>query len=61
MRRHSDVNPGNVRVRDPNTGQEFVTAAGKNSYYRPQGREPPFGTDQTDRPNIDATELLIVR
>jgi hypothetical protein len=61
MRRHSDATLGNVRVRDPNTGEEFVTAAGKNYYYRPLGSDRPFGTDQTDRPNIDATELLVVR
>lgn len=61
MRRHSDAILGQVRVRDPNTGEEFETAAGKNYYYRPLGSDRPFGTDETDRPNIDATELLIVR
>jgi hypothetical protein len=61
MRRHSDVNLGYVRVRDLDTGQEFVTAAGKNHDYRRLVRNRPFGTDQTDRPNIDATELPIVR
>jgi len=61
MRRHADAILGQVRVRDPNTGEEFETAAGKNYYYRPLGSDRPIGTDETDRPNIDATELLIVR
>jgi hypothetical protein len=58
---HFDVNLGYVRVRDPDTGQEFVTAAGKHYDYRRLVRDRPFGTDLTDRPNIDAIELHIVR
>jgi hypothetical protein len=38
-----------------------VTAGGKNYYYRRLVRDRPFGTDQADRPNINATELPIVR
>jgi hypothetical protein len=59
----SDARRGQVRLRDPQTGEEFVAAAGHNYYYRPAGGDERhiFGTDNTDRPNIDATELLVVR
>jgi hypothetical protein len=59
----SDARRGQVRLRDPNTGEEFTSTAGHNYYYRPAAGDERhiFGTDNTDRPNIDATELLIVR
>jgi len=48
-------------VRDADTGKEFVTAAGKHYDYGRLVRDRPFDTDLTDRPNIDAIELPIVR
>jgi hypothetical protein len=59
----SDARRGLVRLRDPDSGEEFTAAAGHNYYYRPSGGDERhiFGTDNTDRPNIDATELLIVK
>ena len=59
----SDARRDQVRLRDPQTGEEFTAAAGHNYYYRPAAGDERhiFGTDDTDRPNIDATELLIVK
>ena len=59
----SDARRGQVRLRDPNTGEEFTATSGHNYYYRPAGGDERniIGTDNTDRPNIDATELLLVR
>lgn len=61
--RDSDARRDLVRLRDPNTGEEFTVASGYNYYYRPAGGDERtiFGTDNTDRPNIDATELMMVR
>lgn len=58
----SDANRGQVRLQDPTTGETFVAAAGKNYYWRPDGADERgiFGTNNTDRPNIDATLLLQV-
>jgi hypothetical protein len=59
----SDARRGLVRLRDPDSGEEFTAAAGHNYYYRPAAGDERhiFGTNNTDRPNIDATELLIVK
>lgn len=62
MQSGSDARRDQVRLQDPNTGETFVAAAGKNYYWRPAGTDERgvFGTDNTDRPNIDATQLLQV-
>jgi len=62
MQNDSDARRDQVRLRDPNTGEEFTAAAGHNYYYRPAAGDENsiFGTNNTDRPNIDASELLIV-
>jgi len=62
MQNDSDARRDQVRLRDPNTGEEFTAAAGHNYYYRPAAGDGNsiFGTNNTDRPNIDASELLIV-
>ncbi len=58
----SDARRGQVRLQDPTTGETFVTAGGKNYYWRPIGADERgiIGTDNTDRPNIDVTQLLIM-
>ncbi len=60
---YSDAQRDQVRLRDPNAGEEFTATSGHNYYYRPAAGDERhvFGTDNTDRPNIDATELLRVR
>src|SRR4029078_7215112 len=59
MQNDSDARRDQVRLRDPNTGEEFTAAAGHNYYYRPAAGDGNsiFGTNNTDRPNIDASEL----
>ncbi len=56
----SDATRGVQRVRDPYTNEEFEAAAGFNYYWRPLGSDQPVGTNNTDRPNIDVTEMLRV-
>ncbi|MEO8027707.1 MAG: hypothetical protein ABI823_14590 [Bryobacteraceae bacterium] len=55
--RRSDVNRGRVRLEDPYTGERYEAVSGKNYYYVHAPTGGVVGTNNTDRPNIDVTEL----
>ena len=38
-----------------------MALAGSNYYYRPHGAEKAVGTDSTEIPKIDVTQLIPVR
>ena len=55
--RRADVNRGRVRLEDPYTGQRYEAVSGKNYYYVHSPSGQVLGTNNTERPNIDVTEL----
>jgi hypothetical protein len=64
QRVRGDLIRNQVRLRDPDTGEEFTTTAGSNFYYRPRDwrdNDKAIGTDQYHRQGdftIDVTELV---
>lgn len=61
-RERSDANRGVVRLRDPESGEEFTAPAGANYYMRVRGQNTVLGNDTGERPpNIDVNELIRLR
>lgn len=54
----SDANRGIVRVQDPNTGEVYEVANGRNYYWRHGPSGTIIGTNTYDPPNIDVTPLV---
>ena len=60
-RNFDDYIRGVVRLRDPNTGDEYEGEAGKNYYYKVPNVNRPVGTNREIQGRIDVTELEQVR
>jgi hypothetical protein len=57
-RNWSNATLGQTDVVDPDTGDTYKVAAGKNYYWRKVGTDVGAGTDTYDRPDIDFTPLV---
>lgn len=55
--RRADGNRDRVRLEDPYTGQKYEAVSGKNYYYVHSPSGQVMGTNNTERPNVDVTEL----
>ncbi len=56
-RDYSNATLGVTDVRDPDTGETWNVASGKNYYWRQQGTNGIVGTETFDRPDIDFAPL----
>jgi hypothetical protein len=57
MRHWSNAMLGVTDVEDPDTGERWNVAAGRNYYWRKVGADTVVGTQTADRPNIDFSPL----
>jgi hypothetical protein len=60
-RNFDDTIRGVVRLRDPNSGDEYEGTAGKNYYYHVPGVNHPVGTDRPIVGDVNVSELEQIR